>query len=102
MKPTELNNNANISNASEVNYIPSFDDLELQPYAADQLKTTNVQLLPVATIATRNNRRIDAHGVQSRSRAPWLDVPQTRLNQSTATASSGLFIVTRFPPRGRV
>lgn len=60
LKPTELNKNANISNASEANYIPSFDDIELQPYASDKLKTTNVELLPVATIATRNNPRIQA------------------------------------------
>lgn len=30
------------------------------PYATDKLKATNVELLPVATIATRNNPRIQA------------------------------------------
>nr|WP_283812821.1 FRG domain-containing protein [Bradyrhizobium tropiciagri] len=60
LKPTALNKNANISNALEANYIPSFEAEELMPYATDKLKATNVELLPVATIATRNNPRIQA------------------------------------------
>lgn len=60
LKPTALNKNANISNTLEANYIPSFEDEELQPYATEKLRATNVELLPLATIATRNNPRIQA------------------------------------------
>ena len=60
LKPTALNKNANISNAIETNYIPSFEAEELEPYATEKLKATNVELLPVSTIATRNNPRIQA------------------------------------------
>jgi hypothetical protein len=60
LKPTALNRNANISNPLELNYIPSFEADELEPYATEKLKATNVELLPVATIATRNNPRIQA------------------------------------------
>ena len=60
LKPTTLNMNANISNPLEANYIPSFEASELEPYATEKLMATNVALLPVATIATRNNPRIQA------------------------------------------
>jgi hypothetical protein len=60
LKPTGLNKNAGISDPSEPNYIPSFDDDELKPYAAETIRTARVGLQPVATIATRNNARIQA------------------------------------------
>lgn len=60
LKPTILNENANISNPLEANYIPSFEAPELEPYATEKLHVPNVGLFPVATIATRNNPRIQA------------------------------------------
>jgi len=60
LKPVGLNKNANLSDPSEPQYIPSFDDDELKPYAAESLRASRVPLLPVATIATRNNARIQA------------------------------------------
>ncbi|WPO40625.1 FRG domain-containing protein [Tardiphaga sp. 42S5] len=60
LNPTLLNKNASISNAMELNYIPSFEADELKPYATEKLNVPNVELLPVATIATRNNPRIQA------------------------------------------
>lgn len=63
--PSELNKNANINNQEEDDFIPSFEDPELQSYSVESLAANSrVQLLPVATIATRNNTRIQAqHGV---------------------------------------
>ena len=63
--PSELNKNAHIYNRDEDGYSPSFEDEELMNYSVESLKSnTRVQLLPVATIATRNNARIQAqHGV---------------------------------------
>lgn len=59
--PTALNQNANINDKSEENYIPSFDDEELTGYSPDSLRQgTRLELFPVATIATRNNARIQA------------------------------------------
>lgn len=61
LRPSELNKNAHINNKDEEGYIPSFDDEELQSYSVDSLaQNKRVQLLPVATIATRNNARIQA------------------------------------------
>lgn len=60
LKPTALNKNAGIFDPSEPLYIPSFDDAELAPYAAENIRGSRVGLLPVATIATRNNPRIQA------------------------------------------
>jgi hypothetical protein len=61
LRPTELNKNANIIDADEKYYVPSFDDAELKSYSIESLRNSNrVQLLPVATIATRNNARIQA------------------------------------------
>ena len=59
--PTALNQNANIVDKVEGQYIPSFEDDELQTYTVDSLRqNTRLQLFPVATIATRNNARIQA------------------------------------------
>jgi len=59
--PTDLNRNANIIDKVEGQYIPSFEDEELQSYTADSLRqNTRIELFPVATIATRNNARIQA------------------------------------------
>ncbi len=59
--PTELNKHAHINNKEEDDYIPSFDDEELENYSVESLKTNpRIQLYPVATIATRNNTRIQA------------------------------------------
>ena len=63
--PSEFNKNARIHNRNEEGYIPSFDDEELASYSIESLKSNpSLQLYPVATIATRNNARIQAqHGV---------------------------------------
>lgn len=59
--PTALNQNANIVDKMEGQYIPSFEDDELQAYTVDSLRrNTRLELFPVATIATRNNARIQA------------------------------------------
>jgi hypothetical protein len=59
--PTVLNKNANIVDKVEGKYIPSFEDVELEGYATDSVRTnTRIELFPVATIATRNNPRIQA------------------------------------------
>lgn len=59
--PSELNKHARINNKEEEGFIPSFDDEELASYSVESLKSnTRIQLFPVATIATRNNSRIQA------------------------------------------
>lgn len=59
--PTLLNRNANIVDKMEGNYIPSFDDQELEGYSTESVRSNHrVELFPVATIATRNNSRIQA------------------------------------------
>jgi hypothetical protein len=59
--PTALNKNANIVDKVEGQYIPSFEDEELQAYSTESLRqNTRIELFPVATIATRNNARIQA------------------------------------------
>lgn len=59
--PTALNKHANIVDKIEGQYIPSFEDEELQSYSTDSLRqNTRIELFPVATIATRNNARIQA------------------------------------------
>lgn len=59
--PSLLNKNANINNKEEADYIPSFDDEELTSYSVESLKSNRrTQLYPLATIATRNNSRIQA------------------------------------------
>ncbi len=61
LRPCELNKAARINDPSEEFYIPSFEDEVLKNYSMEQLsQNTNLQLLPVATIATRNNVRIQA------------------------------------------
>ncbi|RZM25098.1 MAG: FRG domain-containing protein [Pedobacter sp.] len=60
LKPIELNKIANIS-TNERNFIPSFDDVELQNYSVQTLSSnTRNKLAPIATIATRNSPRIQA------------------------------------------
>jgi hypothetical protein len=60
LKPTELNKIANIS-TTERNFIPSFDDVELQNYSVQTLSSNpRNKLAPIATIATRNSPRIQA------------------------------------------
>jgi hypothetical protein len=60
LKPTSLNEIANIS-TTEKNFIPSFDDTELQNYSVTTLSSNpRNKLSPLATIATRNNSRIQA------------------------------------------
>ncbi len=65
LKPSELNKNAGINNIDEEFFIPSFEDIELENYSVEMLsQNTRTQLRPLATIATRNNPRIQAqHGV---------------------------------------
>jgi len=59
--PTALNQNANIIDKVEGQYIPSFEDVELQGYTVDSLRQNlRLELFPVATIATRNSARIQA------------------------------------------
>lgn len=59
--PTELNLNANIVDKVEGDYIPSFEDEELASYSTESVRSNSrLELFPVATIATRNNARIQA------------------------------------------
>lgn len=58
--PTELNKEAKIDPIENF-YIPGFEDTELQNYTVENLKGENIsKLTPIATIATRNNPRIQA------------------------------------------
>lgn len=60
LKPIELNKLANIK-TTEKNYIPSFDDEYLENYNIQNVNSNKrVEMSPVATIATRNNSRIQA------------------------------------------
>ena len=60
LKPVELNKLANIEDENKY-YIPSFDDVHLTNYGIQSLKgNTRIQMNPIATIATRNNARIQA------------------------------------------
>ncbi len=60
LRPTELNKNAGIHDAEEF-FIPSFEDTELSNYSVENLaQNKRSKLLPIATIATRNNARIQA------------------------------------------
>ncbi|WP_081629058.1 FRG domain-containing protein [Methyloversatilis discipulorum] len=62
LQPTELNRNAKIDDATEPFFIPSFDDEELRNYSLESLSQgpKRTRLHPIATIATRNNPRIQA------------------------------------------
>lgn len=60
LKPIELNKIAKIS-TSEKNFIPSFEDSELDNYKVETLRQNpRSELSPIATIATRNSPRIQA------------------------------------------
>ncbi|NOQ25299.1 MAG: FRG domain-containing protein [Bacteroidales bacterium] len=60
LKPTRLNKIASIS-TNEKNFIPSFDDIELENYTVETLSSNpRNKLTPIATIATRNSSRIQA------------------------------------------
>lgn len=65
LRPSELNKNAGINDADEEFFIPSFEDEELLNYSVETLRqNSRNQMKPLATIATRNNERIQAqHGV---------------------------------------
>lgn len=60
LKPIELNKKANIR-TNEKNFIPSFDDEYLKNYNIQNVSSNSrVEMGPIATIATRNNSRIQA------------------------------------------
>ena len=65
LRPSELNKNAGINDGDEAFFIPSFEDSELENYSVEILaQNSRNKLKPLATIATRNNPRIQAqHGV---------------------------------------
>lgn len=59
--PSLLNKNANIIDKNEGDYIPSFDDEEVVGYSTESVRNASrLELFPIATIATRNNPRIQA------------------------------------------
>jgi len=62
LRPSDLNKKANIQDDHEEFFIPSFDDEELKNYSLESLASgpKRTRLLPIATIATRNNPRIQA------------------------------------------
>ncbi|WP_020591591.1 FRG domain-containing protein [Kiloniella laminariae] len=62
LRPAELNAVSRIIDPNEAGYIPSFeDDLIVSTYSPESLNgKIKTQSLPVATIATRNNPRIQA------------------------------------------
>lgn len=61
LMPSELNKYANIVDKSEGDYIPSFDDEEVSGYSTESVRQSQrLELYPIATIATRNNPRIQA------------------------------------------
>lgn len=62
LKPSDLNKVAKINDQNEEFFIPSFEDDELQTYTIESLSTgpRRTRLTPLATIATRNNARIQA------------------------------------------
>ncbi len=61
LNPSFLNRNANIVDPDEENYIPSFEDEVIQSYGPSSVRQNRrLELFPVATIATRNNARIQA------------------------------------------
>lgn len=61
LRPNKLNTNAHINDKDEPDYIPSFDDEEVQGYSTERVRIDKrMQLFPIATIATRNNPRIQA------------------------------------------
>lgn len=62
LRPAELNRESGIDDTHEQFFIPSFDDEELQNYSVESLSRgpKRTRLQPIATIATRNNPRIQA------------------------------------------
>jgi hypothetical protein len=61
LRPTALNRNAGIRDKTEAQYIPSFEGEELESYSTESVRqNARMELFPVATIATRNNPRIQA------------------------------------------
>lgn len=62
LRPSDLNKKANIQDDHEEFFIPSFDDQELKNYSLESLSNgpKRTRLFPIATIATRNNPRIQA------------------------------------------
>ncbi|MCX2722633.1 FRG domain-containing protein [Roseibium salinum] len=61
LRPNKLNTHAHINDKDEPDYIPSFDDDEVQSYSTERVRIDKrMQLFPIATIATRNNPRIQA------------------------------------------
>ena len=62
LKPSELNKAARINDAAEEFFIPSFEDDELTKYTIEELSSgpRRTQLSPLASMATRNNTRIQA------------------------------------------
>lgn len=61
LHPNQLNTHAHINDKDEADYIPAFDDDEVQGYSTERVRLDKrMNLLPIATIATRNNPRIQA------------------------------------------
>ncbi|MBC2702985.1 FRG domain-containing protein [Desulfobacula sp.] len=61
LKPSELNKNAGIRDPDEEFYIPSFEEEILKLHSIESLASNpRTRLKPVATIAARNNPRIQA------------------------------------------
>ncbi len=61
LRPNDLNKHAHINDKDEGDYIPSFDDDEVEGYSTEQIRSrSRLELFPIATIATRNNPRIQA------------------------------------------
>lgn len=61
LKPSELNKIANMKAKDEAGFIPSFQDDELETYTIESLRSNDrFELSPLATIASRNNPRIQA------------------------------------------
>ncbi|WP_455270913.1 FRG domain-containing protein [Rhizobium herbae] len=61
LRPSDLNKHANIVDKDEGDYIPSFDDEEVEAYSTEHVRAKQrLELYPIATIATRNSPRIQA------------------------------------------
>lgn len=53
LRPNKLNTHAHINDKDEPDYIPSFDDDEVQGYSTERVRIDKrMQLYPIATIAT--------------------------------------------------
>lgn len=61
LKPSELNKHANVEDENDPYYIPSFHDEEPRSYTIEYLKAQpQIQQMPIAANAVRNNTRIQA------------------------------------------